>query len=323
MTIRITGTGSYLPDQVLSNNDIAKSGVPTTDQWVQKNLGISTRRIAASDQVTSDLAYNASIDALKSAGIKASDLDAIIVATSSPDRISPSTACILQDKLGAHGCCAFDINAVCTGFVYALTLASSMISKNQFSKILVVGAETYSRITDWDDRQCVYFGDGAGAVIVEENALGFFDFDLGADGSGKEYFTVRGGGSEYPADYNTVEDGRHYFDMVGRKIFEFATKALPTSIDKVIKRNNITPPEIEIVIPHQPNINILKSVAEATSIPIEKVQICLDKIGNTAGASVPIALDWAVRDGKISDGDLVLMTAVGSGMTWGTAIMRW
>ena len=323
MSIRIIGTGSYLPDRILSNSDIAKNGVQTSDEWVQKNLGIVTRRIAADDQVTSDLALNASIKALEASGIEASELDAIIVATSSPDRISPSTACILQDKLKANGCCAFDINAVCTGFVYGLTLASSMLSQNQFNKILLVGAETYSRITDWDDRQCVYFGDGAGAVIIEASPTGFFDFDLGADGSGKEYFTVRGGGSEYPADYNTVEDGRHYFDMIGRKIFEFATNALPKSIKKVLSRNSISTTEVGIVLPHQPNINILKKVSEDTNIPVDKVQICLDKIGNTAGASVPIALDWALRDGKIATGDLVLMTAVGSGMTWGTAIMRW
>jgi 3-oxoacyl-[acyl-carrier-protein] synthase III len=323
MSIRITGTGSYLPDQVLSNDDIAKSGVATSDAWVQKNLGITTRRIAASNQVTSDLAYNAAIKAIESAKIKVSDIDAIIVATSSPDRLSPSTACILQDKLGAYGCCAFDINAVCTGFVYGLTVASSMLLGRQFKKILLVGAETYSRITDWNDRQCVYFGDGAGAVIVESDPTGFFDFDLGADGSGKEFFTVKGGGSEYPASHRSVETGHHYFDMIGRKIFEFATKALPKSIKTVLDRNDIATSEVEIVLPHQPNINILKKVAEETNIPVEKVQICLDTIGNTAGASVPIALDWAIRDRKIATGDLVLMTAVGSGMTWGTAIMRW
>lgn len=322
MSIKITGTGSYLPSRILTNSQIAENA-ETSDEWVKKNLGIESRRIASENEVTSDLAYYASLRAINSAGIKASDIDAIIVATSSPDRISPSTACILQDKLGAHGCCAFDINAVCTGFVYGLTLASTMLSNNQFRKILLVGAETYSRITDWDDRQCVYFGDGAGAVIVERNENGFFDFDLGADGSGKEYFTVRGGGSEHPADYNTVEDGLHYFDMIGRKIFEFATNALPKSIKEVLSRNSITPDEVGIVLPHQPNINILKKVAKDTGVPMSKVQICLDKIGNTAGASVPIALDWALRDGKILAGDLILMTAVGSGMTWGTAVMRW
>ncbi len=322
MSIKITGTGSYLPSRVLTNDQIAEN-VDTSDDWVKKNLGIESRRIASDNEVTSDLAYYASLRAINSAGIKASDIDAIIVATSSPDRISPSTACILQDKLSAHGCCAFDINAVCTGFVYGLTLASTMLSSSQFKKILLVGAETYSRITDWDDRQCVYFGDGAGAVIVESNENGFFDFDLGADGAGKEYFTVRGGGSEFPADYNTVEDGRHYFDMIGRKIFEFATDALPKSIKLVLSRNSITPGEVGLVLPHQPNINILKKVSRDTGVPMSKVQICLDKIGNTAGASVPIALDWAIRDGKISEGDLILMTAVGSGMTWGTAVMRW
>ena len=198
-----------------------------------------------------------------------------------------------------------------------------MLNQKHFKRILLVGAETYSRITDWDDRQCVYFGDGAGAVIVENNDNGFFDFDLGADGRGKEYFTVRGGGSEYPADYNTVEDGRHFFDMIGRKVFEFATKELPASIDKVLKRNKLDPSEVEVVLPHQPNINILNRVSKDTGIPVNKVQICLDKIGNTAGASVPIALDWALKANKIKRDDLILMTAVGSGMTWGTIIMRW
>jgi 3-oxoacyl-[acyl-carrier-protein] synthase-3 len=322
VSIKITGTGSYLPERVLSNKEISKR-VATSDDWVQKNLGIVTRRIAADDQVTSDLAYNAAIEALKSAKLKASDIDAIIVATSSPDRLSPSTACILQDKLGAYGCCAFDINAVCTGFVYGLSIASTMVAQGAFKKILLVGAETYSRITDWDDRQCVYFGDGAGAVIIESDNTAFFDFDLGADGSGKEYFTVKGGGSESPATHDTVEAGDHYFDMIGRKIFEFATAALPKSINKVLSRNSITPGEVTIVLPHQPNINILKKVAKETNIPVENVQICLDKIGNTAGASVPIALDWAMKAGKICQGDIVLMTAVGSGMTWGTAVMRW
>ena len=322
MSIKITGTGSYLPERILSNKEISQTA-PTSDEWVKKNLGIETRRIARPDQTTSDLAYEASVLALQDAKILASDLDAIIVATSSPDRISPSTACILQDKLKAYGVCAFDINAVCSGFIYGLTIANSMLSQSCFNKILVVGSETYSRITDWSDRQCVYFGDGAGAVVVEKNSTGLFDFDLGADGRGKEYFTVRGGGSEYPASAESIQKKHHYFDMIGRKIFDFATEALPASIDKVLKRNSITPDEVGIVLPHQPNINILKKVSEDTNIPVEKVQICLDKIGNTAGASVPIALDWALKDKKISPGDIVLMTAVGSGMTWGTAIMRW
>ncbi len=322
MSIRITGTGSYLPERVLSNEEISQNA-PTSDAWVKKNLGIETRRIADPSQTTSDLAYESAILALKDAQIEASDLDAIIVATSSPDRISPSTACILQDKLKAYGVCAFDINAVCSGFIYGLTIANSMLSQDSFNKILVVGAETYSRITDWSDRQCVYFGDGAGAVVVEKSNTGLFDFDLGADGRGKEYFTVRGGGSEHPATSESIKQKHHYFDMIGRKIFEFATEALPVSIDKVLRRNGITPGEVRIVLPHQPNINILKKVSEDTNIPVEKVQICLDKIGNTAGASVPIALDWALKDKKISPGDIVLMTAVGSGMTWGTAIMRW
>ena len=322
MPIRITGTGSYLPDRILSNEEIAKN-VPTSDAWVRRNLGIVTRRIAADDQVTSDLAYNASIKALKSAGIKPADIDVIIVATSSPDRMIPSTACILQDKLGVHGCCAFDINAVCTGFVYGLTVANSMLSQGQFKKILLVGAETYSRITNWNSRDCVYFGDGAGAAVIEKDPNGFFDFDLGADGSGKEYFTVRGGGSEYPADHNTVRDGKHFFDMIGRKVFDFATTSLQRSIKKVLNRNNIAASEVKIVLPHQPNINILRKVSDEVGIPVSKLQICLNTIGNTAGASVPIALDWAIRDGKISAGDLVLITAVGAGMTWGTLIMRW
>ena len=322
MSIIITGTGSYLPRRILSNKEIEKS-VPTSDRWIQDNLGIITRRIADDNEVTSDLALEASLNALSSAGISPKDIDAIIVATSTPDRVSPSTACILQDKLGVHGCCAFDINAVCTGFVYGLSIASAMIFQNQFKKILLVGAETYSRITDWTSRECVYFGDGAGAVIVERSDGGFFDFDIGSDGSGKDYFTVLGGGSEHPASYDTIKDKKHYFSMDGSKIFDFATSVLPKSINGILKKNNIKPSDIKLMIPHQPNIKILKKVSKDTNIPVDKVQICLDKIGNTAGASIPIALDWAVRDKKIKSGDLILMTAVGSGMTWGSIIMRW
>ena len=322
MSIIIAGTGSYLPKKILSNKEIEKIA-PTSDKWVKDNLGIVTRRIAAPDETTSDLAFKASLSALSDSGVDPKDIDAIIVATSTPDRPSPSTACILQDKLGLYGCCAFDISAVCTGFVYGLSIASSMLLQRQFKKILLVGAETYSRITDWSSRDCVYFGDGAGAVIVEESSSGFFDFDIRSDGSGKDYFTVLGGGSEYPASYDTVKDKKHYFDMNGKEIFNFATSALPQSINDILDKNSIKPSDIKIVIPHQPNIKILKEVSRRTNIPVDKVQICLDKIGNTAGASIPIALDWAARDKKIQTGDLILMTAVGSGMTWGSIIMKW
>ncbi len=322
MGIKITGTGSYLPERVLTNCEISER-VNTTDEWVRKNLGIITRRIADDNETTSDIAYKASTRALEAAKTNASQIDAIIVATSSPDRISPSTACILQDKLGAHGCCAFDINAVCTGFVYGLTVANALLTQPGFNRILLVGAETYSRITDWDSRECVYFGDGAGAAIIEGDSQGFFDADIKADGTGKEYFTVKAGGSEFPASHATVDNKQHYFDMNGRKIFEFATKVLPKSINDVLERNELTPDDVSIMLPHQPNINILKKVANETRISIEKVQICLDTIGNTAGASIPVALDWAMRDGKIKQDDMILMTAVGSGMTWGTVVMRW
>ena len=322
MSIVITGTGSYLPARIMTNYEIEKN-CNTSNKWIKDKLGILTRRIASDTELTSDLAYLASMNAIKSAGISVSDIDGIIVATSTPDRPSPATACILQDKLGCHGCFAFDINAVCTGFIYALSVAESMLRNDSFNRILVVGAEVYSRITDWDSRDCVYFGDGAGAVIVEKSKDGFFDFDLGADGKGKDYFTVPAGGSQFPSSKETIDNKMHYFRMIGKEIFDFATEKLPISIGNILLRNNLKPENVSLMVPHQPNINILKIVSKKTNIPVDKVQICLDKIGNTAGASVPIALDWAVKSGKISNNDIIVMTAVGSGMTWGSAIIRW
>lgn len=281
--------------------------------------------MAAPDQATSDLAAEAARRALAGAGISAEQIDLIIVATATPDRLSPSTACIVQDKIEAFNAAAFDVAAVCSGFLYGMSVASQFIAANVYDRVLLIGADTFSRITDWEDRSCVFFGDGAGAAVLTHcrDGEGLLAVDLYADGRGKWNFTVPAGGSELPASAQTVLSKSHTFVMNGKAVFDTATTVLPLAIQRVLDRCNLTIEDVDLLIPHQPSINILKVTAEKIGLPFHKVMTNMDQVANTAGASVAILLDKANRSGRLHDGAIVTLAAVGSGWTWAAAVMRW
>jgi len=317
---RITGTGSYLPEKILTNADIEKM-VDTTDEWIVTRTGIKERHIAADDQVVSDLALEASLRAIAAAGIKKESIDLIIVATTTPDRIFPSTACLLQDKLNVHGSAAFDVQAVCSGFVYALGIADKFIRSGSHKCVLVVGAETLSRIIDWKDRStCILFGDGAGAVIVEaSDKPGIISSHLHADGQYKELLTVPSGISQRVED---VLRGEAYMQMQGSEVFKVAVNTLGQIVDETLEANNIEKSDIDWLVPHQANIRIISATAKKLSMPMDRVVVTVDRHGNTSAASIPLALDEAVRDGRIKPGEMVLMEAFGGGFTWGSVLLK-
>jgi 3-oxoacyl-[acyl-carrier-protein] synthase-3 len=311
LSVKIAGTGSCVPDKILSNREVCE-GVSTTPEWVESNLGIFERRVAEDSEQTSDFAARAGLRAVTAAGISVDEVDLIIVATATPDRKSPSTACIVQEKMGIRSkAAAFDVSAVCSGFLYALCTASQFIISGVFRNVLVIGADTFSKITNWERRDCVFFGDGAGAVLLQPTSYsaGLFDFKLFADGTGKDNFTV------YPGD--------EYFTMNGRAVYETGTKVLPEAIMTLLEKQGLVASDIACVIPHQPSIRVLQRTAEVLGMPFDKIKRNMDRYANTAGATVPLLLDEVVRAGQIQEGDLVLFAAVGSGWTWGAAIYRW
>lgn len=322
---RIISTGSYAPQKKLTNQDLEKL-VETTDLWITERTGIKQRNIASPRQASSDLAYKAARLALKRAGLNARQLDCILVATVTPDMPFPSTACVLQDRLGASNANAFDINAACSGFIYALSVAEAFVKTGKYGRILVAGSEVLSKITDWQDRStCVLFGDGAGAVVVapSDDGRGIISTDLYADGSMGELLMVPAGGSRMPASAETVKDGLHYIKMKGSETFRFAVKALERLVVETLKKNNLAVSDLALLIPHQANLRIIKATAERLGLPMDKVFVNLDRFGNTSAASIPIALDEAVTTGRIGQGDYVLMEAFGGGLTWASALLRW
>ena len=321
MYARITGTGGYLPDKVLTNQDLEKI-VETTDAWIRDRTGIEKRHIAAAGQTTCDLAEQAARRALEAAGRDASDIDLIIVATTTPDRIFPSTACLLQQRLDIHGCAAFDIQAVCTGFVYALGVADKFIRTGTAKCALVVGAETLSRIVDWTDRgTCVLFGDGAGAVILEASEeAGILSTHLHADGSYENLLTVNAGVS---LGYETLQGAGAYIQMKGNEVFKVAVNTLGRIVDETLAANHMKKSDVDWLIPHQANIRIIQATAKKLKLPTDRVVITVDQHGNTSAASVPLALDVAVRDGRIKRGETLLMEAFGGGFTWGSALLKY
>lgn len=315
---RIAGTGSYLPAKVLANRDL-ESMVDTTDEWIYTRTGIRQRHIAADGERTSDLALHASRKALDAAGITPADLDLIIVATTTPDMVFPSTACILQSKLGAKDCPAFDVQAVCSGFIYGLATADQYIRSGQYRNALVVGAEIYSRILDWSDRStCVLFGDGAGAVVLKRSAApGILSSHLHADGSYADMLSVPGtvcGGNV---------SGRPFVQMDGGGVFKFAVKVLDGVVEEALTANHMQKADIDWLIPHQANIRIIQATAKKLGMSMEKVVVTVDRHANTSAASIPLALDEAVRDGRIRSGQHVLLEGVGGGFTWGAVMMKW
>ncbi|MFA7388239.1 MAG: beta-ketoacyl-ACP synthase III [Thiohalobacteraceae bacterium] len=321
MYARITGTGSYLPDKVLSNHDLEQM-VETSDEWIRDRTGIEKRHIAADGQTTCDLAEQAARRALQAAGRRPDEVDLIVVATTTPDRIFPSTACLLQQRLDIHGCAAFDIQAVCTGFVYALGVVDKFIRTGGAKCALVIGAETLSRIVDWNDRTtCVLFGDGAGAVVLEaSDEPGILSTHLHADGSYESLLTVNAGVSQ---GYERLQGNGAFIEMKGNEVFKMAVNTLGRIVDETLAANHLQKSDVDWLIPHQANIRIIHATAKKLKLPTERVVITVDQHGNTSAASVPLALDVAVRDGRIQRGETLLMEAFGGGFTWGSALLKY
>lgn len=323
--VQIIGTGSYTPELVYTNKMLEKM-VGTSDEWIVKNLGIRERRISAPNQTTSDLASIAALRAIEDANLTPDQMDLIIVATATPDRKAPATAAIVQDKIKAYNAAAFDLSAVCSGFLFAMSVASQYIASGVYNHVLVIGADTFSRITDWKRRDAVFFGDGAGAAVLSVTNVtqGFLAYRLYTDSRNRKYgFTIPAGGSEIPINSEVLEQGLQYFQMDGRAVYETATQALPKAIFQVLADTGLSINEIDLMIPHQPSIKILKATAESIGLPFEKIMTNMDKYGNTSGATIPILLDETKRDGKIKKGDIILFAAIGSGWTYGASIIRW
>lgn len=322
--IKIIGTGSYAPENVVTNEMLAAK-LGTEASWIKKNLGIDERRIAADNQATSDLAYQAGLKAIENAKLSVDDIDLIIVATATPDRKAPSTACIVQEKLQAFNSFAFDVSAVCTGFLTAMSVASQFIHSGSCKNVLVIGADKFSSITDWNRRDAVFFGDGAGAAILTggTTGAGFLSFNLYSDGRGKDAFTVPAGGSEQPLNVDNVKNGEHYFQMDGGDVFRTATKVLPEAINTVLKQANLSIEDIDLMVPHQPSIRILEETAKTIGLPFDKVMTNMDRYANTSGGTIPILLDELNKSGKLSKGMNIIFAAVGSGWIWGAAIFKW
>lgn len=326
MGIRIKGIGAYVPDKILTNLDLEKM-VETSDEWIRTRTGIEQRRIAAPEQATSDLAYEAGLKALDKAGIAATELDAIIVATISPDHVFPSTGCILQHRLGAGNAMCFDLEAACSGFLYSLEVGFSLMKANRkYRNVLVVGAEKLSSMVDWQDRNtCVLFGDGAGAVVLSNDGADTPDFiigsDLHADGNYTDILNMPAGGSRKPATEETVKNHEHAIKMAGKDVFKLAVNAMVGSSRKVLEESGIAAEQIKWVIPHQANSRIIDAVAQRLDVPNERVYANVNRFGNTSAASIAICLDEIAGD--LKDGDYLLLTAFGGGLTWGAMLVRY
>lgn len=323
--VGISGIGSYVPEKILTNDDISKF-VDTSNEWIVTRTGIEERRIADKEVATSDLSTEAAKRALEDAKVKPEDIDLIIVATITSDHVTPSTACIIQKKLGATKAAAFDISAGCSGFVYGLTTGASFIKSGMYEKVLVVGGETLSRITDWEDRNtCILFGDGAGAVVLErcEEGYGIMSFELGSDGTNGEVLIVPAGGSKMPASHESVDNRLHSFKMDGKEVFKFAVRVIEKSSLNVLEKANLTLDDIDFFVPHQANIRIIDAAMKKLKLDNDKVCVNLNKYGNTSAASVPISLDEVSKAKRIKKGDNVLLVAFGAGLAWASMVIKW
>ena len=322
--VSITGIGSYAPQRVMTNEELAKI-VDTSDEWIVERTGIRERRVAAPDEALSDISLPAAKDALEQAGVDPATLDLVVVATVTPDMFFPSTGAILADQLGAKDAAAYDLSAGCTGFVYALAQAHGMLAGGLVDRALVVGGDVLSRIVDWEDRStCVLFGDGAGAVVLERvKEGGFLGFELGADGSGGLQLYMPAGGSRAPATAETVAQRQHFAKMNGREVFKFATRVLVDSAEKLLDECGVPVNEVDVYVPHQANVRIIDHARRKLGVPEERTVVNVDRFGNTSSGSIPLALGDAETDGRLAAGEMVLMTGMGAGLTWGSALIEW
>lgn len=324
-SVGILGLGSYLPEKVVTNQDLEQL-VDTSDEWIVERTGIRERRFAGEDEATSDLATKAAERALADAGVGAEEIDLIIVATVTPDMFFPSVACLVQANLKAANAAAFDLTAVCSGFAYGLVVGGQFIRTGMYRKVLVIGAETLSKITDRTDRNtAVVFADGAGAAVLGETSPGFglIGADLGADGTGGDLLKVPGGGSRRPASTETIAERLHFIRMNGQEVFKFAVKIMGESALKALARAKLAPADIAYLVPHQANIRIIQTAAKRLGLPLDKVVVNIDKYGNTSAASIPIALDEAARSGKFKNGDVIVLVGFGAGLTWASSVIKW
>ncbi|MEF9933014.1 MAG: beta-ketoacyl-ACP synthase III [Cetobacterium sp.] len=323
--VGIVGLGSYVPERIVTNFDLEKM-VDTSDEWIKSRTGIEERRFAAEDQATSDLAVEASKKALEKAGLTAEDIDFIILATGTPDYLIQSTACIVQEKLGAKNAAAFDLNAACSGFVYALTMGTALIKSNMYKRVLVIGTEVLSRVVDMQDRNtCVLFGDGAAAAVLAEvePGYGIISQYLGAEGEDQETLRVPAGGTKKPITPEVLEERSNFLKMKGPEVFKFAVKALPKATISAMESGNVSVEDISMVFPHQANLRIIEAASKRIGIPVEKFYMNLNKFGNTSSASIGLALGEALDKGLVKKGDVIALTGFGAGLTYGSMIIKW
>ncbi len=321
----ITGIGSYLPSKILTNYDLEKM-VDTSDDWIIQRTGIKERRIVENGEITSDLATQASLRAMEDAGVSPKDIDMIITSTSTPDHIFPSTSCYIQQKIGAIKAGTCDILAACAGFIYAMSIGQSLVNSGAMKTVLVVGAECLSKIIDYTDRTtCVLFGDGAGAVIIQGSGTlhEILSSSLAADGSQADVLIVPGGGSKNPASLETIQQRMHYIQFKGKEVFKLAINNMRNLIIETAEKNGFKLSDIDLIIPHQSNLRIIEATMEKIGLPMEKVFVNIEKYGNTSSASIPIAIDEARKEGRLSEGALVMLVAFGGGLTWGSSVIRW
>jgi len=321
----IVGVGSYLPPRILTNADLEKM-VNTSNEWIVSRTGIKERRIADDDVATSDLAVEAAKKAIAAAGLTPRDIEVILLATATPDTIFPSTACVVQDKLKAVNAAAMDVSAACSGFIYGLSIAKGYIASGMYKNILVIGAETLSKITNWKDRgTCVLLGDGAGAAVIRPvpEGKGIISVYLGADGSAGDLLKLPAGGSRLPASHKTVEEGMHYMRMSGNELFKIAVKLMAESAQRALAQCGLTCEDVACLIPHQANIRIINAAAKRLKLPEERIFLNIEKYGNISAASTIIGLDDALREKRIKPGDVVVLVAFGGGLTWGSCVIKW
>lgn len=321
----IIGTGSCLPDRIMTNQELEKM-VDTNDEWIRSRTGICERRVSDENTATSDLATTAALRALENANLKPEEIDLIIVATVTPDMAFPSTACIVQKNIGAFNAAAFDVEAACSGFLYGLSIAENFIKTDFYKNVLVIGAETLTKIADFTDRNtCVIFGDGAGAAVVSEvpEEYGILSTYIGADGRGGHLLSQPAGGSRIPASLESIQNRLHFIKMDGSEVFKFAVKIMGEAAERALEKCGMSKEDIDYLIPHQANIRIIDSAVKRLKISSEKVYVNVDKYGNMSSASVAIALDEASRKGLLKDGEIVVLVAFGGGLTWGSAVLKW